>query len=159
MRKSTQPTTILVIEAENAKGVLARILVTLDRPNYYVAALNMSKTDVNNQVIITIEAVIPEPESANLVLRLEKIIEVERATARSISSHHLLKAGVFKIDAGKATAKFWQTVQKYGATVTFAEDYLLVQKTGCDNDLQELYNHLDQEYLNTYQETILAGCE
>jgi len=158
MKKSTEPTTILTIHAENGKGVLARILVTLDRPNYYVVALNMSKTDIVGQVVITIEADIPQADCANLVLRLEKIIEVECAKATPVSSLKLLKAGIFKINSEKATPKFWQMVQKYGATVTFEEQHIEVQKTANADDLLDLYNLLDEEYLTAYQETILTSC-
>lgn len=157
MKKPTQPITVLTIHAENAKGVLARILGTLDQPNYYVTALTMAKTDTIGQVLITVEVDIPESNIKNLLLRMGKIIEVESAWAQPKAAvANLLKTGVFEIDPNKADSQFWQLIQKYGATVTFLGERLLVQKTARAGDLLELYNQLDHAYLKTYSEMILA---
>lgn len=156
MKKPSQTTTILTIHAENAKGVLARVLGILDRPNYYVAALTMAKTDINGQVVITLEAAIPEPVVRNLLLRLEKIIEVASASSRLIANEERVKAAVFEIDAEAVDSRFWRLIQKYGADVTFSGGRLVVQKTAQASDLLELYNQLDKAYLITYSETIVA---
>jgi len=156
MKKQTQPNTILIIRAENAKGILTRVLGILDRPNFYVASMTMSKTDIMEQVVIILEAVIPESAINNLLFRLEKIIEVESAMAQLTANIDLLKAGVFEIDVDKADPGFWQVIQKYGATVIFNGQRLLVEKTAQANDLLDLYNLLDQGYLKTYQETLLT---
>ena len=156
MKKSIHPTTVITVQAENDKGVLARILGTLDRPNYYVSALTMAKTDIFGQVVITMEIHAPLQEINNLLLRLEKIIEVEAATAHDMAVSRLIKSGVFEVSMEETGPDFWRLIQKFGATVTFQGNTVLVQKTAQAADLQEFYNQLDQVYLQSYNESAIA---
>lgn len=156
MKKTTSNSVLFSILTENQKGVLARILAIIDRPNYHLETMTMGKTDVNGQVLITLEALIPAAEQSNIACRIEKIIEVEKIECRSLDHTQVLRSGLFQVNLAAADHDFWRLIQKSGATVTGASaGKLLLQKTAQAEDLRELYNILDREYLESYSETTL----
>jgi acetolactate synthase small subunit len=153
--KRTQPNEndhcIIAIYADDKKGLLGQILDILNRRNYTVSSLNVSRTDLREIVLITMEVKLPLNELQNLLRKIEKIIEVHHAIAWLPGELELNKVGFYRVSMRLMGDELWLLLQKYGAVVSkIFEDSLVIQKTGTDNDLNELYNLLDGEYLLSF---------
>ena len=147
-----QPTTqkhcVIAIYSEDKKGLLGQVLVLFNKMNYEVNGLNVSRTDISDIVLITVEALIPEAALATLLRKLEKIVEVYRANAFMPGDSGLEKVGFFRLSKEIFSASFWALVQKYGAVVSsISEEALVIRKFGSDRNLQELYSQLDGPHL------------
>ena len=147
-----QPTTaghcIIAIYSEDKKGLLGQVLVVFNKLNYEVNSLNVSRTDISDVVLITIEARVPETRLAGLLQKIEKIVEVYRASAYHPGETGLEKVGFFRLSRQIFSGAFWSTVQKYGAVVSsMSDDAVVLRKFGSDRNLQELYGQLDGPHL------------
>src|ERR1700688_2109096 len=67
---------IFAIYATDKKGLLGQILVYFNRKSYQVDSLNVSRTDISDLVLITLEGCVPEADLLPFTERLKKIIEV-----------------------------------------------------------------------------------
>lgn len=147
-----QPTTstqyVIAIYSEDKKGLLGQVLILFNKMNYEVNGLNVSRTDISDIVLITIEALVPEAGLTTLLRKLEKIVEVYKANAFMPGETGLEKVGFFRLSKEIFSASFWALVQKYGAVVSsISEDALVIRKFGSDRNLQEFYGQLDGPYL------------
>lgn len=147
-----QPTTqkhyVIAIYSEDKKGLLGQVLILFNKMDYEVNGLNVSRTDISDVVLITIEVLMPEAGLATLLRKLEKIVEIYRATAFMPGDTGLEKVGFFRLSKEIFSAAFWALVQRYGAVVSsISEDALVIRKFGSDRNLQELYSQLDGPYL------------
>jgi acetolactate synthase-1/3 small subunit len=63
----------------------------------------------------------------------------------------LNKVGFYHVTQQLMDNDLWLLLQKYGAVVSkMFEDSFVIQKTGTDNDLSELYNRLDGKHLLSF---------
>jgi len=139
---------IIAICAEDKKGLLGQILVFFNKRSYEVNSLNVSRTDVNDLVMITVEAALPVNELPLLLARLEKIVEVYRAVGYMADEVNLDKVGFFRLSRAIDEPLFWSVLQKYGAVISsLGKDEVVIRKTGSDRDLLELYGKLDGPHL------------
>jgi len=139
---------IIAIYSEDKKGLLGQVLVLFNKLNYEVNSLNVSRTDISDVVLITIEACVPETRLGILLQKIEKIVEVYRTSAYQPGEMGLEKVGFFRLSKQIFSASFWSLVQKYGAVVSsIGEDALVLRKFGSDRNLQELYGQLDGPHL------------
>lgn len=139
---------VIAIYSEDKKGLLGQVLILFNKMNYEVNGLNLSRTDISDVVLITIEALIPEAGLTTLLRKLEKIVEVHRVSAFMPGEAGLEKVGFFRLSKEIFSASFWSLVQKYGAMVSsISEDALVIRKFGSDRNLRELYSQLDGPYL------------
>jgi acetolactate synthase small subunit len=145
---STNDHCIIAIYSEDKKGLLGQILVLFNKRNYEVTSLNVSRTDISNLVMITIEAVLPLSQLPLLLLKLEKIVEVYRASGYLPGEVSMDNVGFFRLSREIADPLFWSVLQKYGAVISsLGNDSLVIRKTGSDRDLLELYSKLDGPHL------------
>lgn len=150
-RPHTNDHCIIAIYADDKKGLLAQILNMFNRRNYGISSLNVSRTDISELVLITMEAKIPLNELQNLLLKIEKVIEVYKAMAWLPGEIELNKVGFYRVSIELLNDELWLLLQKYGASVTkIFDDSLVIQKTGTDKDLSEFYNRLDGQYLLSF---------
>jgi acetolactate synthase-1/3 small subunit len=139
---------IIAIYAEDKKGILGEVLKFFNRKNYEVRSLNVSRTDINDLVLITMEAIVSPPELAPLLHRLEKIVEIYKACSFPTGDNGLDKVGFYRLSANVISTRFWSILQKYGAAVSsLGKKSLVIRKTGSDHDLEELYSQLEGPYL------------
>jgi acetolactate synthase-1/3 small subunit len=78
MKKASNPFNqfIFAIYAEDKKGLVGQVLIYFNRCSYDVKSMNVSRTDISDLVLITLEAEVPEPAIKPFTERLKKIIEV-----------------------------------------------------------------------------------
>jgi len=139
---------IIAICSEDKKGLLGQILVLFNKRSYEVSSLNVSRTDINDLVMITVEAALPVNELPLLLARLEKIVEVYRAVGYMADEVNLDKVGFFRLSRAIDEPLFWSVLQKYGAVISsLGKDEVVIRKTGSDRDLLELYGKLDGPHL------------
>lgn len=148
---------IISILSEDKKGLLNQITSVFNKKNYEIESLCVARTDIRNIVMITVEALLPSTDLQNTLFKLERFIEVYRADAHCAKAHSLRKVAFFRVSKEIMTSHSWSLIQKYGASITGVfEDSLLLEKTGTDADIQELYNKLDGSHLLSFCKTTLV---
>lgn len=142
-----QPQTIFAIYAEDKKGLIGQVLIYFNRKSYEVTTLNVSRTDISDLVLITLEATVPECDLLPFTGRLKKIIEVYAITTYD-NSHNLKKTGFYRMAISALKNDLWQLIDKYGAHLSsMGTDTFVISKTGIDKDLEELYARLEGPHL------------
>lgn len=149
--KKNKSTSIVTIHAEDKKGLLGQILMIFNRSSYDVLQLNVARTDVQDLVLITLEAEIPVAFVHFVKHKIEKIIEVYRCTIYLSSETELNQVGHFRLSKTAMDPATMQLLQKYGAgIVDVKEDAFIVQKIGTEKDLNELYRQLEGVHLLSF---------
>ncbi len=147
---------IISIVSEDKKGLLNQLTSVFNKRNYEMESLNVSRTDISTIVLITIEAFLPVDEVQNTLFKLERFIEVYKARADAAQENSQRKIGFFSVSKDILTSSYWALIQKYGASITaLSENAVLLEKTGTDADILELYNQLDSTYLLGFCKTNL----
>lgn len=130
-------------------------MIFFSRRGFEVKSLNVARTDINDLVMITIEAIIPEYQLQPFVERIKKIVEVF-IVATIANERGLKKMGFYRLSNTVIGAEFWAVVQKYGATLcSIKEDSVVIQKVGYDSDLHKLYEHLEGVHLLSFCKSAL----
>ncbi|MBV8391286.1 MAG: hypothetical protein JO080_15885 [Mucilaginibacter sp.] len=145
MKKQSKPSNqfIFTVYAEDKRGLIGQLMVFFNRRYYDVHSLNVARTDISDLVMLTIEATVPAEEVFTLQEKLKKIIEVHSVTATP-GEVGLKKTGFYRLSVEALDESLWQLMQKYGATLSSLDkDSLVINKTGYDKDLAELYSLLD----------------
>jgi acetolactate synthase small subunit len=149
---------IIAVYADDKKGLLGQILNIFNRRSYNVNSLNVSRTDIREIVLITMEVEFPLDKLQGLLLKIEKIIEVYNAIAYLPGELILNKVGFYRVAIQLMSDDLWLLLQKYGAIVSKVfEGSFVIQKTGTDNDLHEFYNHLEGEHLLSFCKSTLIA--
>ncbi len=149
MKQSTdkQLFTIAVC-ADDKKGILSRILMIFNRPGYDISHLNVARTDVQDIILINIEAMMPQDQLKIVLHKIEKIVEVYRAIGFETHQNSLQKIAHYRLDNQQFNSDTLQLLQKHGAVITERlDDSFVIQKSGCDKDIDELYKLLDGRHL------------
>jgi acetolactate synthase small subunit len=89
---------IFCIYAADRKGLLGLLLIHFNRRYYDVNSLNVSRTDVSDMIMVTIEAAVPADKATILAEKLKKIIGVYSVVVYP-SSTELKKAGFYRLSA------------------------------------------------------------
>jgi acetolactate synthase-1/3 small subunit len=145
MKKATdqQNQFIFAIYAGDKKGLVGQILVYFNRCSYDLKSMNVSRTDISDFVLITLEAEVPASALKPFVEKLKKIIEVYAITTYP-AGEGLKKTGLYRLSVKALNNNLWNLMTKYGATLSnMGESSLVISKTGMDKDLSELYSLLE----------------
>ncbi|GAA3990452.1 hypothetical protein [Mucilaginibacter dorajii] len=138
---------IFSIYAEDKKGLIGQILIYFNRASYDVQSLNVSRTDISDLVMVTLEAELPERVLIPFREKLKKIVEVYAVTVYP-AGEGLKKTGFYRLRAAALNVQLWALMAKYGATLSsMGENSLVISKTGSDEDLAELYALLEGPHL------------
>jgi acetolactate synthase-1/3 small subunit len=139
---------IIAIYADDKKGLLAQILNIFNKRDYQIGCLNVSRTDIQDIILITVEVEIPDREVKTILSKIENIIEVYRALAWGAQTVSLNKIGFYRVSLQLLGDNLWALLQKNGATITkIFDESLMIQKIGNDDSLTDLYNQLDGKHL------------
>jgi len=137
--------TIFSVYADDKKGLVGQVLIHFNKKNYQVISLNVSRTDISDLVMLTIEAIIPVVELLPFAERLKKIMEVY---AVQTYADNLKKTGFYRLESAALNNGLWQLIGKYGAHLSsMGEKTFVITKTGSDADLDELYRKLEGPHL------------
>jgi acetolactate synthase-1/3 small subunit len=139
---------IIAIYADDKKGLLAQILTIFNKRDYSLGCLNVSRTDIQDIILITVEVEIPDRELKTILHKIENIVEVYRALAWDAQTVSLNKIGFYRVSLQLLGGSLWALLQKHGATITkIFDESLMIQKIGTDDSLTDLYNQLDGKHL------------
>jgi acetolactate synthase small subunit len=138
---------IFSIYAEDKKGLIGQILIYFNRSGYDVKSMNVSRTDISDLVLVTLEAEVPKNALLPFTEKIKKIVEVYAVTTYP-AGEGLKKTGFYRLSAEALDQKLWALMAKYGAALSsMGEKSLVISKTGSDKDLAELYNLLEGPHL------------
>jgi|GEM_PF-2320132 len=145
---------LLTVKAQEAPGLLARVLIMLSRRRIELESISMSRTDLNAVALISCEIFIDGDQIKNLELQLAKIIEVigvHAIAAKEVTAH---KLAFFKISAAILDEQCEAFIQKYGAQlVRISKDAIIISKSGSEEIIKEMYNKLDSTHLIGFAQT------
>lgn len=145
MKKANQKPTIFSIHAEDKKGLVGQILIHFNKKSYDVQSLNVARTDISDLVLVTLEAIVPEGDLLTFTERIKKIIEVYAVTTYA---ENLKKTGFYRMAIAALNSDLWQLLVKYGGQLSsMGQETFVVNKTGTDQDLAELYAKLEGPHL------------
>src|ERR1700733_12133600 len=132
MKKATHQPTIFSIYAEDKKGPVSQILVHFNKRSYEVISLTVARTDINPQIMLTIEAIVPVKDLLPFIERLKKVIEVY---AVATYADNLKKTGFYRMGSAALNNGLWLLIGKYGAHLSsMGEKTFVISKTGSDGD-------------------------
>lgn len=138
---------IFSIYAEDKKGLIGQILLYFNRANYNVQTMNVSRTDISDLVLVTLEAQVPEKAVLPFKEKLKKIIEVYAITIYP-AGEGLKKTGFYCLTMEALNPQLWGLMAKYGAALSsIGQQSLVISKTGSDKDLAELYALIEGPHL------------
>jgi acetolactate synthase-1/3 small subunit len=152
MKKANHPSNlqnqfIFAIYAEDKKGLIGQVLIYFNRCSYDVKSMNVSRTDISDLVLITLEAEVPESALKPFTEKLKKIIEVYAITTYP-AGEGLKKTGFYRLSIEALNKTLWNLMAKYGAALSsMGDNSLVICKTGMDKDLSELYSLLEGPHL------------
>lgn len=151
---------VITIYADDKKGLMAQLLMFFNRRDYPVLSLNVARTDLNEVILITLEVILPESQLHTMLCKIERIIEVYKATGYHETDMPLSKIGVYRVASERLDAALWLLLQKYGATLSgMAKESFLIQKTGSEKDLADLYEELEGPHLLAFCKSSLMSPE
>ena len=138
---------IFSIYAEDKKGLIGQIMVYFNRSSYDVKSINVSRTDISDLVLITLEAELPAVSLKPFIQKLKKIIEVCHVQT-SPAGNGLKKIGFYRLSITALDQQLWALITKFGAVLSsVATDSLVINKTGTDDDLAKFYALLEGPHL------------
>jgi len=155
-KRNPETKKIVVIYADDKKGLLGHILMFFNRRDVMIGDINVAKTDIQDLVLITMEVQLHDGDHY-ILNKLRNIIEVHHVHVYSAHEVELNKIAFFKLKNECLKTDIWVRLQKYGLVITeMLDDVFVVQKTGPEHDLDELYRQLDGVYLVGYCKSALV---
>jgi acetolactate synthase-1/3 small subunit len=126
----------------------------LNRKLINIESICASRTDIQSQVLVTIEMIIEPSEVRFVLLRMKNIIEVLQVEACLLKDAWYQKVALYTIEKEGYNSELYSKLQKYGAvTMGYYRDEIIIQKTGSDEDILHLYNELDGKHLKHFSKS------
>ena len=149
---------LLTIKADDAPGLMGRVLVMLTRRRLVIESVTMAKTDISTVVLISIELMIAAGDISPLQLRLEKNVEVFTTDARLCNSILMQKLAFYKLANTILQVPQGTAIHKYGAQIiNIYPDSFVISKSGNAQVINELYSKLEGKYLLGFTQTGSVG--
>ncbi|RZK41058.1 MAG: hypothetical protein EOO90_12645 [Pedobacter sp.] len=137
--------------AEDAKGVLGRMIGMIYRPGYTLMNVNVSETDIKNIVLITIEVVVSPNQIKTLVRKMEKIVEVNEVNYFEVEDEEIRTVAHYRLSIESLQKGTNQHIQKFGAQIISMDSTsLTIEKIARKKEILELYNCLDGVHLISF---------
>jgi acetolactate synthase small subunit len=115
-----------------------------------VQELVVSRTDAKEVVLISLQVLLPEGMLTNVINKLEKIIEVYRASGRLLADAGR-KIGLFRLSAEIFSTETLLLLQDCGAHIVDQQvGFFVVQKSGSERELEKLHRRLEGKHLLGY---------
>ena len=157
MKKQHVPNQIIAIYANDKKGLVGHVLMIFNRSNCPVHQLNVSRTDINDLVLITLEVSFPKSMLLGLLKKVEKIIEVHSAKSFTAKEAWHNFIGHYRIAKDCLEARLFRILQTNGAVISHVfEDSLIIQKIGSEADLNAFYCKLEGPHLMSFAQSALV---
>lgn len=148
---------IITIVTENKKGLLNVVTAIFNKSNFDIENINISRTNVAGIIFITLEVLLPYAALQTTLRKLEKIIEVHSALSFTGNEARLRMVSLFKLSNEIKMDSIWGTLKKYKINITHTfENSIIIEKSGLEEEITELYNLLNGDYLLSFCKTALA---
>jgi acetolactate synthase-1/3 small subunit len=145
---------LLTILSEDKKGLVSIIMSMLNRKLIEIESISTSRTDIHNQLVITIEAIIEVTEVRFITLRINNIVEVLNVEACQLKDAWYQKIGIYILEMKGYNSEVFSKLQKYGAVVSgYQKNDIIIQKIGRDDDIRLLYNELEGPHLRNFSKS------
>jgi acetolactate synthase small subunit len=145
---------VLNIKADDRPGLVHLVTGMINRRLIEMESINAAKTDIRSVVMITIELQISEKALQPLILKQENIIEVYAVDAIKAGKVIGIRSAIFKLSKSFLETPEALVLQKYGASIiNLYPEAVLVTKSGCDEDILNLYNQLEGPHLLGFIQT------
>jgi acetolactate synthase-1/3 small subunit len=142
---------IIAVYAHDKKGLLGQILMHFNRNNFEVSSLNVSSTDIHEVKLITITVTIPEGKLKLMLNKIENIVEVYKAYSFPYNDVKFNMVAYYRMSKNIMNTSLWPDIQRHGGSIIeMMDDSFIIQKTGTDSDINDLYQKLDGKYLISY---------
>ncbi|HEU5051536.1 MAG TPA: hypothetical protein VFT78_00420 [Hanamia sp.] len=149
---------IITIISDDKRGLLNQFISIFNKRGFEIEGLNFSRTDQDDIVIITFELLLPVEEVATTLHKIEKIIEVYKVFATKEKECPLRKCSFFKVNKTFLSDTGRKLLIKHAAEITQVNnDSVVIEKLGTDNEINNLYRDLEEEYLVSYCKTTLVS--
>lgn len=137
---NTPPWLTLSVFTENHTGLLARVASVFTRRGVNIESLTVSASEVPGVHRFTIVVAAPRPMADQLVLQLEKQVEVIKAFVHADNDVIARDLALYKIEAGaRLLPGFAGVLEAHGARVLEQEPaFLVVEKTGTQAETSAL---------------------
>lgn len=134
---------------EYGTELLAPISLVFTRRHLTIKSLTISNTELKNMYRYTIVLESTGEQVQKLVLQLEKIVEVLKVFYHTDEETIFQEIGLYKLAVSELTSERMQYLLKvYNAQVlTVCAEYLVLEKRGTEEALQELLEQLKPEGL------------
>ena len=135
----------LSVLTENTSGLLNRITIIFTRRKINIESLNVSETEIEGISRFTILIKSTYDQAEKVVKQIRKIIEVFGAFLYEIDQTHYQELALYKVptEAFLGGNTIEELVRLNGARILEVErDYILIEKTGHRQDIQELLEKL-----------------
>jgi len=147
-------TYLFTILSEDKKGLLSILTSMLNRKLIDIESISASRTVIRSQVLVTIEVVMEPAEVRFVLLRMKNIIEVLQVEACLMKDAWYQKVALYTIEREGYNSELYSKLQKFGAVmVGYYHDEIIIQKTGRDEDILQLYNELEGKYLKRFRKS------
>lgn len=151
MPRALEEQFVIAVYSDNKKGLLGEILMIFNRKGFEVSELNVSKTDIRDMVMISLEVTLPQQQLALCLKKLENIVEVYRAIGYPAAEVALRKIAFYRISNQLFTSSVLCMLQSHGAIIVDRqEESFVIQKSGSDKDLDLLYKELEGKNLISF---------
>jgi acetolactate synthase-1/3 small subunit len=145
---------LLTILSDDRKGLVSNIANMLNRKDIEIEGISAARTDIRNQVLITIEVIATLAEIKNMSARIGNIIEVYQVNSTKFKDAWYQKVALYTLQKEGFNSETYTKLQKFGASmVGYYRNEIIIQKTGRDEDIRMLYNELDGPYLTGFSKS------
>ncbi|MES2113219.1 MAG: hypothetical protein V4577_30995 [Bacteroidota bacterium] len=145
---------LLTILSEDRKGLVSIITNMLNRKGIEIESISAGRTDIQSQVLITMEVITTLAEIKNVSARIGNIIEVCQVSLEKFQDARYQKVALYTLKKEGFNSETYTKLQKYGAyMVGYYRNEIIIQKTGRDEDIRMLYNELEGPYLTSFSKS------
>lgn len=135
------------IFTEDIIGLLNRVTIIFTRRHINIESITASESEVKGVYRYTIVVTVSEEQVQKLVKQIEKQIEVLKAFYHLNSEIISKEIALYKIsaDAMNENELFTRIVnQNHAKILSISPDYIVVEKTGDEREIQHLFNDLEK---------------
>jgi len=142
-----ETTHTIFVFTEDIVGLLNRITIIFTRRNINIESIIVSESEVKGIFRYTIIVTVSAERIEKIVKLIEKQVDVMKAFYHVDTEIISTEIALYKISAEAINKNelFIKVVNKHCATIIKEFlDYIVVQKTGDDQEIMELFNDLEQ---------------
>jgi acetolactate synthase-1/3 small subunit len=135
------------IFTEDIIGLLSRVTIIFTRRHVNIESITASESELKGVYRYTIVVTVSEEQVKKLVKQIEKQVEVLKAFYHVNSEIISREIALYKLsaEAFKENESFMNIINaNYAKILSIASDYIVVEKTGDEREIKQLFNDLEK---------------